>query len=49
LSLIDSDSELDRATHILGLWVYPPDGASLRQWLTDVQGTIADHLRTGAP
>ncbi|MFD7485326.1 contact-dependent growth inhibition system immunity protein [Streptomyces mirabilis] len=46
LSLIDSDSELDRATQILGLMVYPPEGVSLRQWLTDIQGIITHHLRT---
>jgi hypothetical protein len=45
LSLIDSDSELDRATKILGLMVYPPEGVSLRQWLTDLQAVITDHLR----
>lgn len=48
LSLIDSDSELDRAARILGLMVCPPDGHSLRQWLTDLNGTITDHLRSGS-
>ncbi|MGW3031265.1 contact-dependent growth inhibition system immunity protein [Streptomyces sp. NPDC001178] len=48
LSLIDSDSELNRAAQILGLMVYPPDGLSLRQWLIDMQGAITDHLRSGA-
>ena len=48
LPLVGSDSELDRATEVLGLMVYPPDGLSLRQWLIDMQGTITDHLRSGA-
>jgi len=48
LSLVGSDSELDRATEVLGLMVYPPDGLSLRQWLIDMQGAITDHLRSGA-
>ncbi|MFE4627870.1 contact-dependent growth inhibition system immunity protein [Streptomyces mirabilis] len=45
LSLIESDSELDRATQILGLMVYPPEGVSLRQWLTDIQGIITHRQR----
>ncbi|MGV9567855.1 contact-dependent growth inhibition system immunity protein [Streptomyces sp. NPDC003480] len=48
LSLVQDDSELNRVTKILGLWVYPPEGLSLRQWLTEMQDTIKDHLRAGA-
>lgn len=47
LSLVESDTELDRATQILGLMVYPPDEISLRQWLTDIRGIITHRLRTG--
>lgn len=47
LTLVASDAELNRATEILGLMVYPPEEISLRQWLTDVQGILMHHLRTG--
>lgn len=45
LDLIESDSDFDRATRLLGLWVYPPDGVSLRQWLTDIQNILTHRLR----
>ncbi|WP_250402367.1 contact-dependent growth inhibition system immunity protein [Streptomyces cellostaticus] len=48
LSCVPSDEDLDRATEILGLMVYPPDGVSLRQWLTDIEGLITHRLRRGA-
>ncbi|MGW5481650.1 contact-dependent growth inhibition system immunity protein [Streptomyces sp. NPDC004008] len=48
LSVIKTDAELERAADTLGLQVYPPAGVPLRQWLTDMQGTIKDHLRTDA-
>ncbi|MET8954373.1 contact-dependent growth inhibition system immunity protein [Streptomyces sp. NPDC004393] len=48
LSVIQSDAELERAADILGLQVYPPKGVPLRQWLTEMQGSIKDHLRTHA-
>ncbi|MGV9252469.1 contact-dependent growth inhibition system immunity protein [Streptomyces sp. NPDC003697] len=44
LSCVSSDKELERAAEILGLMVYPPDGVSLRQWLTDIQGIITHRL-----
>ena len=47
LSLVGTDSELNRVTKVLGLWVYPPEGVSLRQWLTDMQHIITHHLHTG--
>ncbi len=43
LSHVDSDAELDRATQILGLQVYPPEGVSLRQWLADIRDIVAHH------
>ncbi|MCI3272788.1 contact-dependent growth inhibition system immunity protein [Streptomyces cylindrosporus] len=48
LSMVASDSELSRVTKVLGLWVYPPQGLSLRHWLTDVRATIMRHLRSGS-
>jgi hypothetical protein len=48
LSLAVSDAELDSATRILGLQVYPPAGVSLRQWLTDIQDIVTYNLRTSA-
>lgn len=42
-SSLTSDSGLDQATRILGLSVYPPDGVSLRQWLTDLQDILSHH------
>ncbi|MGV9989738.1 contact-dependent growth inhibition system immunity protein [Streptomyces sp. NPDC003374] len=44
LSCVSSDTELERAAETLGLMVYPPDGVSLRQWLTDIQGIITHRL-----
>lgn len=46
LSLVDSDAELDHATQVLGLQVYPPEGVSLRQWLTDIRDIIAHRSRS---
>ena len=48
LSLVESDAELDSATQILGLQVYPPEGVSQRQWLTDIRDIIAHRLRASA-
>ncbi|WP_406337461.1 hypothetical protein [Streptomyces sp. NBC_00649] len=42
-SSLTSGSDLDQATRILGLSVYPPDGVSLRQWLTDLQDILSHH------
>jgi hypothetical protein len=47
LYLVESDSELDEAAQVLGLMVYPPEGVSLRQWLTDVQSIITHRLHSG--
>ncbi|MCX5322289.1 hypothetical protein ACWGDS_11055 [Streptomyces sp. NPDC055059] len=44
--LLTSDSDLDQATRILGLSIYPPEGASLRHWLTDVQDVLTHHRPT---
>ncbi|MGW6357654.1 contact-dependent growth inhibition system immunity protein [Streptomyces sp. NPDC055092] len=41
-----SDSDLDQATRILGLSIYPPEGVSLRHWLTDVQDILTHHHPT---
>jgi len=49
LALAESDAELDGATQILGLQVYPPEGVSLRQWLTDIRDIITHRLHTSAP
>ncbi|MFE7411946.1 contact-dependent growth inhibition system immunity protein [Streptomyces laurentii] len=43
LGLVEEDSELEHATRILGLWVYPPEGISLRRWLRDIQGILRHH------
>ncbi|MGW4222651.1 contact-dependent growth inhibition system immunity protein [Streptomyces bauhiniae] len=40
LSMAETDGELDRVTEVLGLQVYPPDGVSLRRWLTDIRDII---------
>lgn len=46
LTLNSSEDELSEATAVLGLREPPPEGVSLRQWLTDVHSTIRRHLRT---
>ncbi|GHJ99410.1 hypothetical protein SY2F82_12080 [Streptomyces sp. Y2F8-2] len=48
LSAIESDAELEQVADILGLQVYPPEGLTLRQWLTEMQGIIKDRIRTDA-
>ncbi|MEU0603492.1 contact-dependent growth inhibition system immunity protein [Streptomyces sp. NPDC006393] len=48
LSRVSSDKELERAAEILGLMVYPPDGVSLRQWLTDIRNIITHRHRAGS-
>ncbi|MGW4495463.1 contact-dependent growth inhibition system immunity protein [Streptomyces sp. NPDC004376] len=46
LAMVETDDELDHVTEILGLQVYPPDGVSLRQWLTDIQNIIRHRSST---
>ncbi|MFH8934676.1 contact-dependent growth inhibition system immunity protein [Streptomyces griseosporeus] len=46
LSLNTSEGDLSDAAAVLGLREPPPEAVSLRQWLTDVQGIIGNHLRT---
>ncbi|WBO65378.1 contact-dependent growth inhibition system immunity protein [Streptomyces camelliae] len=46
LTLNPSEDELGEAASVLGLREPPPDGISLRRWLTDIQGIIRHHLRT---
>ncbi|MFE2316246.1 hypothetical protein ACFXC8_24450 [Streptomyces sp. NPDC059441] len=41
-----TDDELKDAARVLGLREPPPEGVSLRQWLTGIQGIIRHHLRT---
>ncbi|MHB9862278.1 contact-dependent growth inhibition system immunity protein [Streptomyces sp. YIM S03343] len=45
LSLTETDAELDRAAKSLGLMVYPPEGVSLRQWLTDIRDITMHRTR----
>ncbi|MEU0035798.1 contact-dependent growth inhibition system immunity protein [Streptomyces sp. NPDC006333] len=46
LTLNPSDGQLAEAATVLGLREPLPQGISLRQWLTDIQGIITHHLRT---
>ncbi|MFJ8019736.1 contact-dependent growth inhibition system immunity protein [Streptomyces sp. NPDC096311] len=46
LAMNPTDDELKEGARVLGLREPPPEGVSLRQWLTDIQGIITHHLRT---
>ncbi|MFJ9966608.1 contact-dependent growth inhibition system immunity protein [Streptomyces avermitilis] len=46
LTLNPSDAELAEAATVLGLRETRPEGVSLGQRLTDIQGIITHHLRT---
>jgi len=48
LALNPSADELAEAAEVLGLREPPPADLSLHRWLTDIQGVITEHLRTGA-
>ncbi|MBV2356442.1 hypothetical protein KUM39_19010 [Streptomyces sp. J2-1] len=45
LALVEGDNELDQATQILGLQVYPPEDVPLRRWLRDMQGILQHRPR----
>lgn len=45
LVLNESDQLLKKSAATLGLSILPPQGVRLRQWLTDVRGTVLHRSR----
>ncbi|MFJ8542566.1 contact-dependent growth inhibition system immunity protein [Streptomyces sp. NPDC093586] len=45
LAMAATDKDLKQAVSVLGMDVSPPSGISVRRWLEEVAGTVAERLR----